>query len=182
LPFMTVLRSVAGPLASVLFAIGAMITVLSVANANIMTAPRAILALARDGLLPRRLAAVNAGGSPHMALLMTAAGSMLLAATGQFILVFGLIGTLTTLADLITMTSFFVLRAREPELARPYRARGYPLLPALAFATEALLLVLFNWADEEGFVAAIVLSAACVPFAWIARRNALDNPAPDGTR
>jgi APA family basic amino acid/polyamine antiporter len=177
LPFMTVLSHVAGPLASLIFAVGAMITVLSCANANIMIAPRVIFALARDRLLPYELSAVNAGGSPHFAYLMSAVASIALAATGKFILVFGLIGTLNTLGGLLTVASFFVLRRREPSLARPFRAFGYPLLPALALAIEAVLLVLFNVADRQGFYAAVIISALCVPFAWIAHRargNAAD--------
>lgn len=185
LPFMAVLQTAAGPLASTLFAVGAMTTVLSCANANIMIAPRVIFALARDRLLPHQLAAVNAGGSPHWAFLMSGLASAALAATGQFALVFGLIGTLDTLSGLLNVTSFFVLRRREPNLTRPYRALGYPFLPALALAIEAVLLVMLGIADMPGIRAAVILGALCVPFAWIAhraRRNALDKPAPDGTR
>lgn len=170
LPFMAVLHSVAGPFASLLFAIGAMTTVISCANANIMIAPRVIFALARDRLLPRSLAAVNSGGSPHYAYLISGLASIALSATGQFVLVFGLIGTLDTLTGLLTVASLFVLRTREPSLPRPYRAIGYPFLPALAFAIDAVLMVLFNAADIRGFVAAAALSALCVPFAWIAHR------------
>ena len=179
LPFMAVLRNVAGPFASVLFAIGAMTTVLSCANANIMIAPRVLFALARDRLLPHQLAGVNAGGSPHVAYLMTGIASIALAATGRFGLVFGLIGTLDTLSALLTVTSLFVLRRREPDLVRPYRAIGYPLLPALGIVIEIVLLVLFNAADVRGFEAAAALTALCVPFAWIAhraRRNAAALP------
>ena len=178
LPFRTVLSHVAGPLASVLFAVGAMVTVLSCANANIMIAPRVIFALARDRLLPHRLAAVNAGGSPQFAYLMSAVASIALSATGKFALVFGLIGTFTTLTGLLTVVSFFVLRRREPGLVRPFRAFGYPYLPALFLVIEIVLLILFNAADRNGFLAAVILSALCVPFAWIAHR-ARGNAAAD---
>ena len=181
LPFMGVLESAAGDSASVLFAVGAMITVLSVVNANVMTAPRILFALSRDRLLPHALSEVNDGGSPYIAMLMTAVGSIALAATGKFVLVFGLIGTLNTVAALLSVVAFFALRRREPALPRPFRAFGYPVLPALAFAIEATLLVLFNAADRDGFLAAVALSAACVPFAWIARRRALDKRVPDET-
>lgn len=176
LPYMIVLKGVAGPMAALLFAVGAMTTVLSCANANIMIAPRVLFALARDRLLPRVLADVNAGGSPHYAYLMSGVASMALAATGQFRLVFGLIGTLDTLGGLLTVISFFVLRRREPELPRPFRAFGYPFLPALAFVIEIVLLVLFNYADVRGFEAALALSALCVPFAWIAHRARRNEP------
>jgi APA family basic amino acid/polyamine antiporter len=170
LPFMVVLNRAAGPVASLLFAGGAMITVISCANANIMIAPRIIFALARDRLLPHHLADVNRGGSPQWAFLMSAVVSLALAATGQFRLVFGLIGTLNALSGLMVGISYFVLRAREPDLARPWRAIGYPLLPAAAVLLDAAFLVLFNLADWRGFAAAAALSALCIPFAWLAHR------------
>jgi APA family basic amino acid/polyamine antiporter len=182
LPFMQVLRTVAGPFASVLFAVGAMTTVLSCANANIMIAPRVLFALARDRLLPSRLAAVNAGGSPHFAYWITGIASVALAATGQFALVFGLIGTLDTLSGILTAASFFVLRAREPGLPRPYRAFAYPILPLAAISIDIVLLVLFNAANWRGFAAAVAISALCVPFAWIAHRaRRMDDAKGNGT-
>ena len=64
LPFLPVLRAAAGPFASLLFAVGAMITVLSMANANIMSAPRILFALSRDRLLPHQLELREFGRQP----------------------------------------------------------------------------------------------------------------------
>jgi amino acid transporter len=172
LPFATVLTRFGGSLPSVLFAFGAMITVASCANANIMSAPRILFALSRDKLLPAILQRVNAGGSPTIAFLMSAVFSIVLAATGGFATVFGLIATLNSVAGMLVGIGFFVLRVREPELARPFRAFLYPVLPALAVAIDAVLLVLFLGADIRGAYAAIGLSVLCVPFAWVARRAA----------
>ncbi|MBV9989856.1 MAG: APC family permease [Alphaproteobacteria bacterium] len=174
LPFTTVLMHFGGNVPSVLFAFGAMITVASCANANMMGAPRILFALGRDGLLPRAFTRVNAGGSPTVAFLMTAVGSIVLAASGSFETVFGLIGTLNSLAGILIGVTIFVLRAREPELKRPFRAIGYPVFPALVLAADAVLLVLFLWhqlqgGDLKGAIAAVVLSLACIPFALIAR-------------
>jgi len=80
-----------GALPSILFALGAMVAVASCANANIMTGPRILFALSRDRLLPHALQQVNKGGSPDIAFVMTAVGSIALACTGGFALVFGLI-------------------------------------------------------------------------------------------
>jgi APA family basic amino acid/polyamine antiporter len=155
---------------AILFAVTAMITVASCANANIMSAPRILFALSRDRLLPHQLQTVNAGGSPTVAFVMSAVGSIALAATGGFELVFGLIGTLNSLSGILVTAAIFVLRSREPDLPRPFRAYGYPVLPALVFAIDATLLALFLSVDRDGAYAAIGLSLACVPFALIARR------------
>jgi APA family basic amino acid/polyamine antiporter len=170
LPFATVLSRVAGPGASLLFALGGMIIVIGCANANIMLAPRVLYALGRDRLLPGMFESVNAGGSPYVAFLLSAVVSMALASTGAFALVFGLIATLSTMAGVIVEISYFVVRRREPELARPYRAILHPWLPALALAIDIVLLVLFAAHDHKGALVAAGMCALCIPLAFLARR------------
>jgi APA family basic amino acid/polyamine antiporter len=174
LPFTRVLGAIGGPVPSILFAIGAMIVVASCANAAIMGGARVLFALSRDGLLPSALQSVNKGGSPTMAFAMAAAASIALATTGSFGIVFGLIGVLQTLVGLIVDSAFFSLRMREPALERPFRARLYPYLPALLLMIDSTLLVLFARSDRTGVLFAFGLAAACVPFAWIARRARLN--------
>jgi len=171
LPFNAVLVHFGNFWPVLLFSIGAMITVASCANANIMSAPRILFALSRDRLLPHALKQINSGGSPALAYGMSALCALALAATGSFSIVFGLIGTLNSLAGLLIGIGFFVLRVREPGLARPFRARLYPVLPALAVAVDGVLLLLFLRNDIDGAYFAIALSALCIPFALIARRS-----------
>jgi APA family basic amino acid/polyamine antiporter len=170
LPFTTVLDEIGGRIPSILFALTAMITVASCANANIMSAPRIIMALGADGLLPRLFARVNKGGSPANAFYLTAIGSLALALSGGFALVFGLIGTLDSLSGTLVDLAFFALRRREPDLPRPFGAIGYPVLPALVLLSDVTLLILFASADYRGGAMALGLCLACIPLALIARR------------
>jgi hypothetical protein len=55
-------------------------------------------------------------------------------------------------------------------LERPFRARLYPWLPGFLLAADAALLVVFSREDTTGILVAFGLAAACVPFAWLARR------------
>lgn len=176
LPYLTILARVAGGWATVLFATGAMITAASCANASMMIAPRVLYALARDRLLPKAFQTVNKGGSPPLAFLLTVAVSIVLAMTGGFRLVFGMIATLATLAMLVTEIAYFVLRAREPDLARPWRAFLHPLLPGLVIAIDCVLLTLFVFADPKGALLAALLCALGVPFAGVARRMRTADP------
>jgi APA family basic amino acid/polyamine antiporter len=170
MPFSAVLERIGGPLPGLLFAVGAMIVVASCANAAIMGGSRVLFALSRDGLLPGAFQSLNKGGSPDMAFLLCAAASIALATTGSFGIVFGLIGVLATVVGVLVDASFFVLRKREPELARPFRARLYPWLPGLLLVVDATLLVLFSREDHVGIAVTFGLAAACVPFVWLARR------------
>lgn len=169
LPYATVLARVAGGWAAALFALGAMVTVASVANANVMIAPRVLYALARDRLLPTALVAVNRGGSPYRAFAPTAAVSILLVTIGGFRFVFGLIALLVTLASVLTEIAYFVLRQREPALARPFRARLHPWLPGLALVIDMALLLLFALADWRGALFAGALCLAAIPLALMRR-------------
>jgi APA family basic amino acid/polyamine antiporter len=173
LPFAIVLNRVAGNWASIVFVIGAMITVTSCANANIMVAPRVLFALSRDRLLPGALQEVNVGGSPYFGFALTAAISIALASTGAFRLVFGLIGILTSLSGLLVDIGFFVLRQREPELPRPFRAILSPWLPGLLVFVDGAFLILFAATDHTGAIVAAALCVLCVPLGVLAQRARL---------
>jgi APA family basic amino acid/polyamine antiporter len=178
LPFSAVLDRIGGPLPGLLFAVGAMIVVASCANATIMGGSRVLFALSRDGLLPGAFQSLNKGGSPDMAFLLCAAASIALATTGSFGIVFGLIGVLATVVGVLVDVSFFMLRKREPGLARPFRARLYPWLPGFLLVVDAVLLVVFSREDTTGILVTFGLAAACIPFAWLARRANFNLSSP----
>jgi len=102
------------------------VTVISCINATLLSAPRVLYGMARDGLLPSALAGTNQGGTPGWAL------SVGLAVSSAFILS----GTLETLIaiDSVLIVSVYVfgfssvlkLRQQEPRLPRPYKAWWYP--------------------------------------------------------
>jgi APA family basic amino acid/polyamine antiporter len=170
LPYATILSRAAGPATGTLFAVGALFVVASCANAGIMSAPRILLALSRNQLLPAVFRNVNKGGSPYVAYAMTGLCAIALALSGSFVLLFGLIATLQSAGLVLTLASVFVLRRREPDLPRPYRAVGYPLLPALALAIDIVATVVFLSLNWVGGVYAAIMWLACIPFAWVARR------------
>src|SRR5205807_1924102 len=142
----------------------------SCSNACIMAAPRILFALGHDRLLPRAFTNVNGGGSPTIAFLMTAVGTLALAGTGAFALVFGLIATLNAASGFLVDISFWMLRIKQPELPRPFRAIGYPVLPMIPVLVDGSLVVLFTLANYTGGLVAVGLGLLCLPFAFIAHR------------
>jgi APA family basic amino acid/polyamine antiporter len=170
LPFATVLAKLGGAVAAGGVAVFAMISVSSCANAGVMSAPRVLLALSRDRLLPKIFQTVNRGGSPSVATIATALTAIAIALTGSFNLAFGLIATLQSASFILVILSLFVLRKREPAMARPFRALGYPWLPAVVLLVDIALFALFLNANRMGGLYAAVLWLICIPFAMIARR------------
>ncbi len=169
LPFAAALAGGKFTIAAV--AIFAMVSAASCANAGIMSAPRVLLALSRDRLLPAFFGTVNRGGSPAMATIFTAAAAILVALTGSFTLAFGLIATLQSAAFVLVISALFVLRRREPELARPFRAIAFPWAPLLVLGIDLTLLALFLNANRTGGLYAVLFWLLAIPFAIIARRR-----------
>jgi len=110
-----------------------------------MSGPRIAFAMARDGLFFRRAAEVNDGGTPWFALLITVGLAMPFIVIGTFETLLAILAFLFILLYLSGFAALIVLRRREPELERPYRAWGYPwttivvIIGALAFLIAAVV-------------------------------------------
>jgi basic amino acid/polyamine antiporter, APA family len=102
------------------------VTVVSTINALLMIAPRILFALGRDGLLPRAMASVNSGGTPAGALLVGAAIVIALVLSGNFDALIAIASFLFVAVYISGFLALFRLRAKHPELPRPFKAWGYP--------------------------------------------------------
>jgi APA family basic amino acid/polyamine antiporter len=83
---------------------------------------------------------------------------------------------------MLAIASVFVLRARRPDLPRPYRTLGYPVTPLL-FVASVLLLLGNMLVDEESRIPSLVglgLIAAGVPAYWFFRRSSGTSAPPRG--
>ena len=104
----------------------AVVSLVSILNANVMSGPRVMFAIARDGLFPRVAAKVNQGGTPTFALLLTVGLSLPLIYLGTFETLLAISAFLFILTYLSGFIGLIILRRKEPDLGRPYRAWGYP--------------------------------------------------------
>ncbi|HEX2205214.1 MAG TPA: amino acid permease [Longimicrobium sp.] len=138
-------------------------------NAGLMTGPRVYYAMAEDGLFFRRVAAVHPRfGTPHVAVALLVALTALNASVRTFEELAQAFVLLLYPFLALTVAAVFVLRRRRPDLPRPYRAAGYPVVPALflvgTVAMMANALVKRPAATLLG--GAIVAAGVPVYFAW----------------
>jgi len=119
------------------------LALLSSINALHLMGARVIYAMSRDGLFFRAVSRVNKGGTPTIGLLLSALVGVAFAIF-SFERVIAMLAFFFVTNYLLSFVSMFILRAREPELSRPYRAWGYPwttalaLLGSLGFLLEAI--------------------------------------------
>lgn len=171
-----------GPGAERTVTVLALVSLLGILNITAMFTPRVLFALGRDGLSLPGAAHINAHGVPGVATLLSLAISAAMAAAGTFEALFEITGTIGMLVNSAAMFAFFRLRRTHPDLARPYRAKGHPWLPAIALATTLALLIAIGFANPLTTAAAFGLLGASYPaWRWIDRRLGGLKPArPDG--
>jgi APA family basic amino acid/polyamine antiporter len=148
-----------------------LLILLSLINAVFMLTPRTIFALGRDRLFASRAVAVNKGGTPTVALAVTALAAVVLAAYGEFETLFGVSAFFGVTNDVLLTASLFVLRRREPDLPRPYRARGYPWLPLIFLSAGVALLAAFVAGNTTNSLYSLAALAASFPVYLLIRSN-----------
>jgi len=122
------------------------ITILSIVslppmlNAILMIGTRILFAMGRDRLLWRRAASVTARGTPAAAMLATTLVAFALVATGTFQRLVAMVAFYLAANYLVCCLALIVLRWREPDRARPFRAWGYPWSAAVVLAGAAAFL------------------------------------------
>jgi APA family basic amino acid/polyamine antiporter len=131
---------VIGPLAGSIIAIVILLSITGAANGNVLTAPRVIFAMAKDGLFFPRLASIHPmRQTPHIAILVVGVWAALLSLTGTFeqLATYVIFGQWIFFG--LTAAAVMVLRVKRPDLARPYRTPGYPVTP-IVFIAAALFI------------------------------------------
>jgi amino acid transporter len=122
-------------------AVMVMISTLGALNGSVLANPRVFYAMATEGLLFRPLGRVHPRfGTPHVAIAVYAllAQVFVWSRTFEQLIVSFVLGTWPWLA--LAVAAVMVLRRRRPDLVRPYRTPGYPLVP-LVFITGTLAVV-----------------------------------------
>jgi APA family basic amino acid/polyamine antiporter len=130
------------------------ISMLSCLNANQLFCSRTLRAMSCDGLFFRRVAKVNAGGTPALSLLLSTIVGVFFVliaflSAHAFERVIAMLSFFFVANYTLTYTSLFVLRKKEPRMDRPYRAWGYPWTTAVALAGSVLFLIGSIATDRE---------------------------------
>jgi APA family basic amino acid/polyamine antiporter len=131
-----------GPLGAGIVSAGMALSMLVTLNGSSMSGARVTFAVARDRYFFSTLGKVHPRfHTPYIAIVVQAAlAIVLLLLGGSFRQFFSLAIFAEWLFYMITASTVFVFRRRDPQMVRPYRVWGYPLVPALFVAASAYLL------------------------------------------
>jgi basic amino acid/polyamine antiporter, APA family len=188
------LQVIFGPPGAVIMAIAIIISTFGCNNGLILAGARVYYAMACDGLFFRRTGRLNARHVPTFGLVLQGLWTSVLvllrtrSVGADGAVTYGnLYGTLldwvvfaVLIFYVLTIAGLFVLRRKQPDADRPYKAFGYPVIPALYIVTaSAIAIVLLIYKPATSLPGlALVLTGIPVYFLW--RRTG--SPSPGETR
>ena len=135
----------------------------------IMVRPRIIMAVARDGLAPAPIAAIDRKGTPYGAILFHSAIAMALVSTGSFTQLLKLLAFAQGFLGLFETASYFVVRRRHPEQPT---SRFHPWAPLVFLLANAGLCVLTALDDPKRIGVALALIGVISLIYAVTRRRA----------
>jgi basic amino acid/polyamine antiporter, APA family len=163
LPAADALATLYGPVARTTVDFVAAASALAVLHATVLLAPRVLYGMSRDGLFTQSGMYVTRSGVPLAAMWMATGIAVAFTQMGNFVFLFALVTVICVFLDLLCALALFVLRRREPNLQRPYRAFGYPWVPGIVVVTCTALLIACILANPKPSLAAVLVMAAAVP-------------------
>jgi APA family basic amino acid/polyamine antiporter len=173
------LASIASGAAVAFFTVGLMLSSLGTLHTSLLSAGRVPYRMAREGMMFEVFGKVSVNHVPVPSILLAGGLSCILA----------LIGSFDTLTDYVVFamwifyalitTSIFIYRRKFPNLARPYKAWGYPVVPIVFLCVAAWLLYRTVVDSPEKSVTGLVLIALGLPVYYFFTKRGIRMPDDD---
>jgi len=157
-----------GDYAAIIMAVFIMISTFGCNHGLIMAGPRVYYAMAKDGLFFKRVGNINKNGVPGFAIAVQGIWSVLLCLSGTYGDLLDYVIFAVLIFFTLTILAIFVLRVKRPDIPRPYKAFGYPVIPALyILTTTAIMVILLMYKPNYTFPGlGIVLLGIPVFYLW----------------
>ncbi|MGD0955745.1 MAG: amino acid permease [Candidatus Acidiferrales bacterium] len=133
------LQVIFGPAGAIVMASAILISTFGCNNGLILSGARIYYAMAKDRLFFGSVGNVNRHHAPGVALVVQCIWASMLCLSGTYGQLLDFLIFAVVLFYIFTLAGLFVLRAKRPDMPRPYRAFGYPVLPALYLVMAVFL-------------------------------------------
>jgi APA family basic amino acid/polyamine antiporter len=157
-----------GEPAAVIMAILIMVSTFGCSNGLILAGARVYYAMAKDGVFFRKVGTLSERSVPGTALIIQGIWASLLCLSGTYGDLLDYVIFSVLVFYVLTVIGIFILRKKRPDAERPYKALGYPILPALyvlcASAIAIDLLIYKTQYSGSGLI--IVLLGIPVFYIW----------------
>lgn len=162
-----------GNIGTIIIALMIMVSTFGCNNGLILAGARVYHTMANDGLFFKKTASLNKHAVPEFGLWIQCLVASGLCLSGKYGDLLDMISFVVVLFYVLTIFGIYILRVKRPDAERPYKAFGYPFLPAIYIVmgiSFCILLIIFKpeftW---PGLI--IVLSGVPVYYMWRALEN-----------
>jgi len=157
-----------GDSAAIIMAIFIMISTFGCNHGLIMAGPRVYYAMAKDGLFFRKVGEINKNGVPGFAIVVQGIWAVLLCLSGTYGNLLDYVIFAVLIFFTLTILAIFILRVKRPDIPRPYKAFGYPLIPSIYILTTlSIMVILLIYKPDYTFPGlGIVLLGIPVFYLW----------------
>ncbi|WP_121354473.1 APC family permease [Flavisolibacter nicotianae] len=171
---LSVSTEIFGAIGTTILALLIMVSTFGCNNGLILAGARVYYTMARDRLFFKQTGTLNKNAVPEYALWIQCAMACALCLSGQYGNLLDMVSFVVVLFYVLTIAGIFILRKKSPDAERPYKAFGYPLLPAIyivmGIAFCALLILYQGVYPYYGL--GIVLLGIPIYFVALARKKA----------
>jgi basic amino acid/polyamine antiporter, APA family len=174
-----VMEQIFGGSGAAIMAIAILVSTFGCNNGLILSGARVYYAMARDGLFFAKAAMLSENSVPAFALVAQSVWCSVLCLTGTYNQLLDYVIFAALLFYALTTIGLFILRAKRPDEPRPYRAVGYPVLPALyiLFASGIAITLLVADKTRVQALSGLALVVLGVPVYYLWRRGGV-SPQP----
>jgi len=164
---LTASHAIFGAKGTIVIAVLIMIATFGCNNGLILAGARVYYSMAKDGLFFNRASQLNKHAVPSFALWIQCIVASLLCLSGKYGDLLDMITFIAVLFYVLTIAGVYILRIKKPDLDRPYKAIGYPYLPALYLllgSAFCVLLIIY----KPGFTwPGLIIAVAGIPLYYI---------------
>jgi APA family basic amino acid/polyamine antiporter len=159
-----------------IMAVAILVSTFGCNNGLILAGARVYYAMAKDGLFFASASRLSAHQVPAAALVAQALWTSVLCLSGTYGQLLNYVIFAALLFYALTTIGLFVLRVKQPDVARPYRAVGYPVLPALYIAAASAICIALLIAEKtrvQAFSGLVLVLIGIPVFYWWRRPAAM---------
>jgi basic amino acid/polyamine antiporter, APA family len=159
-----------GDNAAIIMAVFIMISTFGCNHGLILAGPRVYYAMAKDGLFFKRVGEINKKGVPGFAIVVQGIWAVLLCLSGTYSNLLDYVIFAVLIFFTLTILAIFVLRKKRPDIPRPYKAFGYPVIPAIYILTTITIMVILLIYKPRYTFPGLIIVILGIPIYYIWRR------------
>lgn len=160
-----------GNTGTVIIAIMIMISTFGCNNGLIMAGARVYYTMAKDGLFFKKTGELNEASVPEFGLWIQALVASVLCLSGRYGDLLDMISFVVVIFYVLTIIGIYILRAKHPNAERPYKAFGYPVLPAIYVVMGIAFCILLILYKPQFTWPGLIIVLIGIPIYYVTKGN-----------